>query len=103
VLIPIPSKGRRGKRVFVTVYRHKKFVQTSPRDAWTVVNDNVKYVGPDWNDQISSIKVHAGHWQFYYDRDFHDPAGPVLVPGEYPWVEDLQIGNDRISSFQCVG
>jgi hypothetical protein len=60
---------------------------------------NQRFVGNHWNDQISSIRVIAGVWQFYWDADY---GGEMmdLRPGDYRYVGDHW--NDQISSFRCV-
>ncbi len=57
------------------------------------------FVGPHWNDQISSIQVMSGVWEFYWDADYQ---GEVMRrgPGSYAYVGDHW--NDQISSFRCV-
>jgi hypothetical protein len=59
---------------------------------------DMSYVGQHWNDQISSIRVLSGYWEFYWDADYR---GEVLRlgPGEYAYVGDHW--NDQISSFRC--
>lgn len=54
------------------------------------------------NDQISSIIVVSGKWQMYKHNDLKQKLGPVLSPGYYPWVGNIDIQNDQISSFECV-
>lgn len=82
----------------VVIYYDKDFKGPEYR-----TNLNVLFVGGAWNDQISSIVVVSGQWQFYLHRDFVEPLGPVLGPGYYPWVEAVGIRNDQVSSFRCVG
>jgi hypothetical protein len=70
-------------------------------ESWRT-NLNYSYVGDHWNDQISSIIVVAGTWQFWRDANFRSGiAGErwVLGPGYYPWVQAVGIQNDTISSF----
>ena len=64
------------------------------------MNHGTPYVGDHWNDQISSIQVLAGTWEFYWDANFR---GEVLRlgPGSYPYVGDHW--NDQISSMRCIG
>jgi Beta/Gamma crystallin len=81
----------------VVVYFHRNFGDPSFR-----TNLNVSYVGDAWNDQISAIVVVSGKWQFYRHRDFVEPMGQILGPGYYPWVADVGIENDHISSFRCL-
>jgi hypothetical protein len=44
---------------------------------------DMSFVGQHWNDQISSIRVLSGFWEFYWDADYR---GEVLRlgPGNYP-------------------
>jgi hypothetical protein len=59
----------------------------------------VPWVGNHWNDQISSIKVIWGVWEFY--RDIHYGGESMrLSRGNYAYVGDHW--NDQISSFRCV-
>ena len=62
-------------------------------------DQNQAYVGNHWNDQISSIRVVAGTWRFYWDGNY---GGEMveLKPGEYSYVGNHW--NDQISSFRCV-
>lgn len=55
----------------------------------------------DWDEQISSIKVHSGVWRFFKDPGWDSPLGD-LGPGEYAWTADLGWEQDNISSFACV-
>lgn len=63
------------------------------------LHGDVAFVGHHWNDQISSIIVHRGHWIFYWDAGF---SGETLTasPGAYAYVGDHW--NDQISSAQCI-
>jgi hypothetical protein len=62
------------------------------------------YVGDHWNDQISSIVIVSGTWQFYEHAGFGGAASKPLGPGYYRWVEDpsVNIANDSISSFKII-
>jgi hypothetical protein len=51
-----------------------------------------------WNDQISSIYVAAGIWDFFEHADYTGES-LRLTPGVYDMNEAW---NDRISSFRCV-
>jgi hypothetical protein len=68
-------------------------------DFWGTKQDhaNVTQYGR-WNDQISSINVVKGMWEFYEHSNYQGEVMKV-GPGGYnldgPW-------NDRISSFRCV-
>lgn len=54
------------------------------------------------NDKISSFIVVSGTWKFYRHSGFNIPYAPDFGPGEYPWVEAVQVENDQISSARCV-
>ena len=62
---------------------------------------NTAYVGDHWNDRISSIKVKSGYWRFYQDINYGGNYWD-LGPGDYPWVEDVGIPNDIISSYKKI-
>jgi hypothetical protein len=51
-----------------------------------------------WNDQISSIAIASGTWEFFEHDEF---GGQVLrlKPGLYARLDKW---DDRISSFRCV-
>jgi len=63
-------------------------------------SQNQPYVGDHWNDQISSIRVVSGVWQFFWDANY---GGEMieLKPGDYARIPAHW--NDQISSFRCVG
>lgn len=63
------------------------------------IESDVFFVGQRWNDQISSIVVDSGVWEFYEDWHY-EGARFRLGPGEYSFVG--QRWNDRISSMRCV-
>jgi beta/gamma crystallin len=58
----------------------------------------------DEQDQfgISSIAVLKGNWEFYGEPGLYDQSKypPVLGPGGYPFVGDVQIANDGLESLQ---
>jgi hypothetical protein len=64
-------------------------------------DSNQKYVGNQWNDRISSIKIQSGTWRFYEDANYEGRYWD-LGPGTYSWVEDVGIPNDLISSFKQI-
>jgi CubicO group peptidase (beta-lactamase class C family) len=78
----------------VTVYWDDDF----GGDLWRTTGDRSRLEG-GWNDQISSIHITSGHWEFYEHDSF---GGKVLKlgPGRYPRLIDGW--NDTISSFRCV-
>jgi Beta/Gamma crystallin len=63
------------------------------------ITHDLPYVGDHWNDQISSMRVIAGVWEFYWDIDY---GGEMMTrrPGAYRFVGDHW--NDQISSLRCV-
>jgi hypothetical protein len=67
-------------------------------------NLSSSYVGNHWNDEISSIIVVSGTWEFYEHSNFGGAVSKRLTPGYYSWVENsnVNIANDSISSFRCV-
>ena len=67
-------------------------------DSWTVTDDT-PWVGDHWNDQISSVKVIAGVWDFYWDARYEGESFRT-GPGAYRYVGDHW--NDQLSSFRCV-
>lgn len=55
-----------------------------------------------FNDSVSSIVVLSGNWRFFKDSNFANPYPEILGPGLYPFVENVKIANDDISSVQSV-
>jgi hypothetical protein len=72
-------------------------------DEWRT-NLDYSNVGSSWNDEISSIVVVSGTWQFYSDAGYAGDVSRAIGPGYYPFVEDdfVNIPNDSISSFRVV-
>lgn len=64
-----------------------------------VLDQDYSYVGDFWNDQISSIKIHSGTWEFFEHANFQGRSFR-LTPGEYAWIKTEW--NDLISSFRQV-
>ena len=57
-------------------------------------------LGPaGWQNEISSIQVQSGTWDFFADANFGGPT-MRLVPGAYPTLSPDW--NKKIGSFQCV-
>lgn len=72
---------------------------------WHIFQD-VPHIGDvsfTWDDNISSIVVLAGRWQFFRDRNYHVPVGEPLEAGVYPTINDVGIPNDAISSIKLIG
>lgn len=78
----------------VTIYQHAQFAGAARR-----FTGNVPWVGDAWNDQVSSIVVSAGVWQFF-EHARYEGAVMTLRPGSVGFVGDRW--NDQISSFRCV-
>ncbi len=81
----------------LTIEYYPAFVYFRRQDVGEIV-----YTQWNMNDQISSIIVVSGIWQFFRDINFQNPIGPELRPDYYPWVGAINIPNDHISSFRCV-
>lgn len=56
-----------------------------------------------FNDAVSSIVVLAGNWSTFADYNFARQYAPIIGPGCYPWVEDIGIKNDDLTSLQPDG
>jgi Beta/Gamma crystallin len=56
----------------------------------------------NWNDIVSSFVIVSGTWQCFRDVNFQVPQGGLLGPGSYPFVENLGIDNDSISSVRRI-
>jgi hypothetical protein len=79
------------------------FENASFRGGHQHVFQGVKDLGSmGFSQKASSIVVKSGNWAFYNDTEFDGsyPQQPVFGPGIYPWVEDVGINNDSISSLQ---
>jgi Beta/Gamma crystallin len=55
-----------------------------------------------WANMISSFRILSGTWRFFTESDFKNQMGNDLGPGDYNWVEDWGIDNDRIQSIMLV-
>jgi hypothetical protein len=66
---------------------------------------NVGYFSLDsfWNNNISSIIVVSGTWQFF-ESDNHQGVSTTVGPGYYSSVEKqpFNMVNDTISSFKII-
>jgi len=83
----------------IVVYRDANY----GGESWTAFT-SYSWVGSHWNDEISSIVVVSGYWQFYSDVNYGGTHSKVLGPGTYPWGEasNVNIKNDAISSFKLI-
>ena len=61
---------------------------------------DVDLAGHSLNQNISSIIVYSGYWQFFSSDGTTIPH--IFGPGHYPSVEAFGIRNDTISSFKSV-
>jgi len=52
-----------------------------------------------WKDQIASLQVESGTWDFFTEEDFHGES-MRLAPGPYPQLTPEW--NKKIGSFMCV-
>ncbi len=69
-----------------------------------LVTDGLATLGKfDLNDRVSSFIVLSGLWEFYERPNFQIPYQRRLGPGQYNWVEAVDIANDSISSLRAVG
>ena len=55
-----------------------------------------------FNDAVSSLAILSGNWEFYANSGFQAPYKPVLGPGGLPFVANVGIKNDDMSSLQPV-
>jgi hypothetical protein len=83
-----------GRACELTVYYHDDF----GGDSFHTTQDH-KQLSGGWNDQISSIVIASGTWEFFEHDDF---GGRMLKlgAGRYPRLVDGW--NDQISSFHCI-
>ena len=57
---------------------------------------------PLFNNKTSSIVILEGNWEFFADVDFKTKTGNTLEPGVYPFVANIGIKNNAISSLRPV-
>src|SRR5258708_39839766 len=55
-----------------------------------------------FNDQVSSLAVLSGNWQFFADSNFNQPYPPILGPGIYRFVGTVGIKHDGLSSLRST-
>lgn len=65
------------------------------------VNCSFSYVGDYWNNNISSIIVVRGTWEFY-DKTYYGGEKTILGPGYYPNAKEMGILDNEIGSFRCI-
>ncbi|HLY95941.1 MAG TPA: beta/gamma crystallin-related protein, partial [Sideroxyarcus sp.] len=79
----------------VTVFKQPEFTG----DKLTLRRDTNNLSGAGFQDQISSVVVHSGRWQFCSQPDFNGDC-VTLGPGEYPQLARSM--NHRIESAREV-
>src|SRR3954469_3321495 len=91
-LIGLPAMSTDAAACSVTVYQHINFGGAQLHSTGSR-RDLRRF---NWNDQISSIQVHSGTWQFFEHIHF---GGSVMRvgPGSYSALGGNW--NDQISSF----
>jgi len=82
----------------IVVFEHANFAG----EARFIKDQEPRLGDQNMNDKVSSFVVITGQWQFFQDPDFLFPYGPILGPGPYPWIEDIGIKNDQVSSLKSV-
>ena len=55
-----------------------------------------------FNDRVSSIVVLEGTWAFFRNSNFNGQYARTLGPGLYPFVGNVDIQNDDMSSLRPV-
>lgn len=86
-----------------TLYEHAGFQGQSR----SVVGD-VRWVGDDWNDLVSSLRVqrtpnaNACTLTLFRDAWYEGPTQTLVGVGNYD-MDRLSIGNDTVSSFKITG
>ena len=53
-----------------------------------------------FNDRVSSLVVFSGQWDFFRNSNFQTSYGVVLSKNIYPFVGDVGIRNDDMSSLR---
>lgn len=51
-----------------------------------------------FSDRVSSLAVRQGRWRCFRHANYIAPYPPLLAQGLYPWVGDIGIANDDMSS-----
>ena len=89
--------GGQARQPALVAYEDVNFAGAQARSDFT----EVSFVGPFWNDRISSLRIVSGAWTFYRDANFQGPS-VTLGPGRYSNVTQAGIPNDWISSFKTT-
>lgn len=81
--------------------RERRFNVDTPNLSW---HNLPPLESTTWDDQISSIIVISGTWQFFSDSDYRGARSNQVKPGAYSYVErpEFNIKNDTISSFKVI-
>jgi hypothetical protein len=81
---------------------HTHLFQSTPDFTKLALGGTGVPIAGNWNDRISSFVIVSGTWQCFRDINFQVPQGGLLGPGVYPFVENLGIDNDSISSVRLI-
>lgn len=72
------------------------------RHVFTVVSNLAARKDPAFNNKTSSIVIREGNWEFFMDADYHTKMGDTLAPGIDPYVENIGIKDDAITSLRPI-
>jgi len=89
----VPIKGE------VIIFKHKNFRGHHRH----IINkeENLNHSEDNsLNDEVSSLRIISGTWEFCKHKQGGAPYKKKLGPGAYPWVVDEGIQNDQISSLR---
>lgn len=92
--VPLPAPPPPPPACQLKVWREAKF--WGPMDTYIA---DTKDLSLWMNDNISSIEIVSGVWQFFEDKDYLG-ASVNVGPGRYPNLGGFW--NERISSFRCL-
>jgi Beta/Gamma crystallin len=94
-----PNVGADPLNAHIVLFEHRDFHGHHIHVVRTELNLNASEDN-DFNDAVSSIVVLEGNWSTFGDNDAHRAYPPIVGPGCYPWVEDVGITNDDLTSLQ---
>ncbi len=94
---PPPPPPPTSDKPAVVLHMHADFIG----DTRTYHDDMPDLRADGFNDTVSSITIHHGHWAFYEHINFTGKS-IVLGPGKYRWVEENGFANDTLSSIKLL-
>jgi hypothetical protein len=100
--LKVPNSDKLGERAAgipapeIVIYTDENFFGDQYRTNLDIVDCR-----PSFNDNISSVVVVSGVWEFFRDVNFQGSLG-TLSQGYYPSVQAVNIPNDTISSLRVV-